>query len=87
MQRPDMAGSAEAKADTGTSLDASYRRSPPSAGPLTRHASPAEEAAAARTEADQKRRARRQALVLMVVSGIVTMTLLAGAWVALRRVF
>jgi len=40
-----------------------------------------------RTEADQKRRARRQALVLMVVSGIVTMTLLAGAWVALRRVF
>jgi hypothetical protein len=82
-----MAGSAEAKADTGTSLDAPYRRSPPGAGGLTRHASPAEEAAAVRTDADQKRRARRQALVLMVVSGIVTMTLLAGAWVALRRVF
>jgi hypothetical protein len=82
-----MAGSAEAKADTGTSLDPSYRRSPPRAGGLTRHASPAEEAVAVRTEADQKRRARRQALVLMVVSGIVTMTLLAGAWVALRRVF
>ncbi len=82
-----MAGSAEAKADTGTSLDAPYRRSPPGAGGLTRHASPAEEAAAVRTEADQKRRARRQALVLMVVSGIVTMTLLAGGWVALRRVF
>jgi hypothetical protein len=87
MQRPDMAGSVEAKADTGTSPDASYRCSPPGAGSITRRASPAEETAAAPTEANDTRRARRQALLLMVASGIVTMTALVGAWLALRRVF
>jgi hypothetical protein len=87
MQRPDTTGSVEAKADGGASLDASYRRSRPGAATITRHASPAEAAAAAPTEADHKRRARRQALVLMVVSGIVTITVLVGAWLALRRVF
>jgi hypothetical protein len=82
-----MAGSVETKTDTGTSLDASYRRSPPGTGTITRRASPAEETAAAPTEADHKRRARRQALLLMVASGIVTVTVLVGAWLALRRMF
>jgi len=43
--------------------------------------------AGAATEADHKQRARREALLLMAASSIVTIALIVGAWLALRRRF
>ncbi|HET6236615.1 MAG TPA: hypothetical protein VFE41_16885 [Acetobacteraceae bacterium] len=41
----------------------------------------------AATEADHKQWARRQALLLMAASSILTVALIVGAWLALRRRF
>ncbi len=84
MQRPDTVGSVATKAETGTSLDTPpCQASQPQAGTITRHVSLADAA----TEADHKQRARRQALLLMAASSILTVALIVGAWLALRRRF
>jgi hypothetical protein len=83
MQRPDIVGSIGTKAETGISLDTSIQLSRSQAGMITRCVSLTDAA----TEADHKRRSRRQALMLMAVSSIVTIGLLVGAWLALRRRF
>jgi hypothetical protein len=89
MQRPDTVGSVATKAETGTSLDTSpgqcslSQGSLSQAGTITRHVSLADAA----KEADHKQRARRQALLLMAASSILTVALVVGAWLALRRRF
>jgi hypothetical protein len=84
MQRPDTVGSVATKAETGTSLDTlPCQASLSQAGTITRHVSLADAA----TEAGHKQRARRQALLLMAASSIVTIALIVGAWLALRRRF
>jgi hypothetical protein len=84
MQRPDTVGSVATKAETGTSLDTPpCQASQPQAGTITRHVSLADAA----TEADHKQWARRQALLLMAASSILTVALIVGAWLALRRRF
>jgi len=84
MQRPDTVGSVATKAETGTSLDTPpCQASLSQAGTITRHVSLADAA----TEADHKQRARRQALLLMAASSILTVALIVGAWLALRRRF
>jgi hypothetical protein len=83
MQRPDIVGSIGTKAETGISLDTSIQLSRSQAGMITRCVSLTDAA----TEVDHKRRARRQALLLMAASSIVTIGLLVGAWLALRRRF
>lgn len=81
-----MVGSVGTKTETGTSFDMPSQHSVPQAGTITQCVNPTHAAPEVPIEADHKQRARRQALLLMVASSIVTIALLAGAWLALRRV-
>lgn len=80
-----MDGSVRTKTETGTSFGTPNQHSVPQAGTITQCVIPTDEAPRVPTEADLKQRARRQALLLMVASAIVTIALLTGAWLALRR--
>lgn len=82
MQRRDLVNSNVTGTATCTRPDAPSAPPRPEVAAFTQHMTSRDDE---EVEIRHRRQARRQALLLMAASGVVTVILLTGAWLALRN--